>query len=111
MWQILQQFRSEPAGAATRIHQKFVTAQFQTRKNFLAPTDLWAGEAVIGSSVPFAGLRRSAFALIYVVIPSGARNPCPSNRATVGMLRLQTRFAEQISFCAQHDKMTKVVHG
>jgi hypothetical protein len=54
MRQGFEQVGCEASSAAAGIEQRFIAAQRETRENFLAPTDLRAGEAMVDRRVPFA---------------------------------------------------------
>jgi hypothetical protein len=49
-----EQLGCEPARAASGVKDQFVSTQLQARKDFLAPTDLRTGEAVISRGIPLA---------------------------------------------------------
>jgi hypothetical protein len=47
MWKRLEQIGRQPSGSAACIENSFISAQLETRENFLAPADLWLGKPVI----------------------------------------------------------------
>lgn len=52
--QSLHQFSRHTASAAAGVEHNFIATQSQTRQYFLAPTDLWLGEAVVNRRIPLA---------------------------------------------------------
>ena len=55
--QSFQQLGSEPSSSTSGIEHDLVAAQTQARQNFLAPTDLRCGKAVVDGRVPLACMR------------------------------------------------------